>query len=251
MADPDIAQALGRDVTGTVDLTYLEDQPLDLSDLSLNGATWSLTGDAVVDALSNAFETTFVTNLAAQDLTAFAPLIGQPVAGAATVRVEGSAALGGFFDINVTGQGDELQVGIPQADTVLRGETQLDLAAKRDADGLTLRRLTVENPQLGVTASGTLATNRADITFDTRLSNANLFVPSVNGPVTVAGTAQQTNGRWAFNTKATGPYNTTAAVLGNASDAEIHVAGKRVGRAGDLLTLAPFATAAALKLSLS
>ncbi|MEL7211628.1 MAG: translocation/assembly module TamB domain-containing protein [Pseudomonadota bacterium] len=221
LTDPDVARAIGRDVTGAVDLSYLEGRPLELSDLSIEGATWALDGEAVVDALSSGFETTFDADITAQDLSAFAPLAGQPLEGAARLSAEGSAALGGFFDVTLTGEGDNLRVGIDQADTLLRGTTALDIAAKRDANGLQVSRLNVSNPQVSASANGVLATDSAQLAFDTRLSNANLLAPGINGPVAVSGTAQQTDGRWTFSTNGTGPYNLTAAVDGTASEAGI------------------------------
>ncbi len=221
LSDPDLASAVGRDVTGTVDLRYLEGRPLELSNLALQGATWALNGEAAIDALSSGFETTFDADITAQDLSAFAPLVGQPLNGSAAVTAQGSAALGGFFDVTLTGQGRDLRVGIAQADTLLRGTTQLDVAAKRDEAGLEVSRLQIKNPQLGATASATLATETAQVQFDTRLANANLLAPGINGPVTVTGTARQAEGRWTFETQGTGPYNTTATVGGTASDVGI------------------------------
>ncbi|WP_224826433.1 translocation/assembly module TamB domain-containing protein [Cognatishimia sp. MH4019] len=217
-ADPDVARAVGRDVTGAVDLSYLEGRPLELSDLSTEGATWSLTGEAAINALASGFETIFDADITAQDLSAFAPLVGQPLSGSATLAAEGSAALGGFFDVTLTGQARDLSVGIAQADTLLRGTTQLDIAAKRDEAGLQISRLEIENPQLGATASATLATDTGQVQFDTRLANANLLAPGINGPLTVTGTARQAEGRWTFETQGTGPYGTTATVNGTASD---------------------------------
>ena len=221
--DPEVARAIGQDVTGTLDVSYLEERPLELSNLSVDGATWSLTGNAVVDALSNAFETQFNTNIEAKDLTAFAPLAGQPIGGAATVNATGSASLGGFFDVTVSGQGTDLTTGIPQADAVLRGQTQLDIAAKRDEAGLEISRLDIDNPQLGVTAAATLATDNVTVTFDARLANANVFTPLLNGPVTVSGNARQADGRWVFDTKTAAPFGIAANVLGNASEAGINL----------------------------
>mgnify|MGYP001793688391 FL=1 len=219
--DPAVARAAGSDITGALDLSYRDGSPLELSDLAIDGATWALTGDAVIDALSNAFETEFNADLVAKDLAAFAPLVGQPLGGAASVNVAGTAALGGFFDVTLAGQATDLTTGIAQADTVLRGQTQIDLAAARDDQGTRITRFEIANPQLGATATATLGADTSDVTFDARLANANLLAPQINGPLTVAGTAAQNDGRWTFNTRATGPYGSTANVLGNISDSGV------------------------------
>lgn len=209
-ADAGVAQAIGQDVTGTLDVAYRDGVPLALSNLAVDGAAWALRGAATIDALSNGLQTDFATDLEARDLAVFAPLAGQPLGGAARLRAEGSAALGGFFDVRVTGQTDALTVGVPQVDALMRARTQLDLAAQRDERGLTIERLNVENPQLAAQADGTLVSDSAALSFETRLADVGVLTPAVSGPVSVSGTANQQQGRWQIDTRVAGPYRSTA-----------------------------------------
>lgn len=210
LSDPGLARAVGSALSGGFNIAYADDAPLSLTDLSLASAAWALTGEAQVNGFDEAFETTFDTALVTQDLSAFAGLAGLDLSGAGELALSGMAALGGFFDIEVRGQTRELAIGVEQADTVLAGQTDLILAARRDTTGTFLDRLTLENPALELTASADLRTGGSVAQFNAVLADMGQVTEAVNGPLTVDGTATQTGEVWDITAGLVGPLNSTA-----------------------------------------
>ncbi|MEL6450678.1 MAG: translocation/assembly module TamB domain-containing protein [Pseudomonadota bacterium] len=210
--DPALGQAVGDVVRGALTVDYVEDTPLDLRGLALNGATWALTGGATIDSLSEGFETTFDTALAAQDFAAFADLTDLDLTGAGDLALSGTAALGGFFDIAIAGETRDLGLGIAQADALLAGTTQLDLAARRDADGTFLDRLTLTNPALDADITATLQTGASQARYRLRLDDAARVTDAVSGPLDITGRADQAGDVWDVIARLTGPLDASADV---------------------------------------
>ncbi|WP_299655366.1 translocation/assembly module TamB domain-containing protein [uncultured Tateyamaria sp.] len=210
LADPAVARAVGSAVTGGLDIAYADEAPLELSQMSIAGGDWTLSGQAIIDGFADGFETRFDTGLVAGDLSAFADLAGLALDGAGDLSVSGSAALGGFFDIEVQGQTRDLAVGIPQADTLLAGETDLLLAARRDTTGTFVDRLTLENAALDLTASADLRTGASEARFNASLADVGQITDAVDGPLTLDGTATQTDEVWDISAGLSGPLQSTA-----------------------------------------
>lgn len=210
LADPALARAVGTAMSGGLDISYADDAPLALSDLSLAAAAWTLSGQARIDGFSDGFETQFDTGLVAQDLSAFAELAGVDLSGAGDLSLAGTAALGGFFDIEVRGQTRDLAVGIAQADTLLAGETDLVLDARRDTTGTFVDRLTLENAALDLTATADLQSGASVARFNASLADVGQVTEAVEGPLTLDGTATQTGEVWDIAAGLTGPLGSTA-----------------------------------------
>ncbi|KIC50427.1 translocation/assembly module TamB domain-containing protein [Tateyamaria sp. ANG-S1] len=237
LSDTGLARAVGDTVSGGLNIAYADDAPLRLANLALTGAAWALGGTVEVSGFDDGFETSFDTNLSAQDLSAFADLAGVALSGAGDLSASGTAALGGFFDVTVTGQTRDLAVGIPQADPVLAGQTDVVLAARRDTTGTVLDRLTLENEALDLTASADLRTGASVARFNASLADAGLVTEAVAGPITMDGTATQTGEVWDISGALTGPLETTATatarVAGDQTDISLDA------RVADLQALVP------------
>ncbi|WP_299378044.1 translocation/assembly module TamB domain-containing protein [uncultured Tateyamaria sp.] len=233
-ADPALQQAIGATVRGTLGVFYTADTPLTLRDMALRGADWQIAGDARIDSLSESLSTAFDVELTASDLNAFAALAGLDLNGSGVLSARGSAALGGFFDVAVTGHTDALSVGIAQADTLLQGRTALDLAARRDGDGTFLDKLTLANPAVSVDATAQLQSGASTAKYAIRLEDAGQLSDAVSGPLTLDGTAQQTDETWDVATRLAGPLDATAQL-------DARVAPDRIGidLTADLPDLAP------------
>ncbi|MEM8653162.1 MAG: translocation/assembly module TamB domain-containing protein [Pseudomonadota bacterium] len=208
--DAALAQAVGTEITGGLTIAYADEAPLELTDLALEAAAWALSGNARIEGFGDGFETTFDTGLAAQDLSVFADLAGLDLSGAGDLTLEGSAALGGFFDIEIEGQTRDLAVGIAQADPLLAGETDLVVAARRDESGTFLDRLVLENDALDLTATADLQTGASEARFNASLADVGLVTEAVSGPLTVDGTATQDGEVWDIAAGLTGPLEATA-----------------------------------------
>ncbi|RBI86202.1 hypothetical protein DRV85_05450 [Rhodosalinus halophilus] len=180
--DPAIAAALGAELRGRATVGYAGGGPLRISALDLRGEDYELGGDITLSGLSAGFEAALDTQLAAQDLSRFAPLAGREIGGSADVRIAGTVTpLSGAFDLSVTGSGRDLAVGDPTADRLLAGPSTLDVAARRDETGVTLERLEIDTSGIAATASGEAASEDSRLTYRAELKDLSLLSPTGEG----------------------------------------------------------------------
>ncbi|WP_299724249.1 translocation/assembly module TamB domain-containing protein [uncultured Tateyamaria sp.] len=222
-ADPALAQAIGAVVRGGLDVAYGDEAPLRLSNLSLTGGAWDITGNVVTQSLSEDFATTLDVTLDTPDLSAFAALAGLSLDGAGRIEAAGSAALGGFFNIEVVGITENLALGIPQADALLEGVTNVDLIARRDETGTYLDALTLNNAALSADVSAELKTGASTAKYAFRLDDAARVVDTLDGPLSVDGTARQTGEVWDVTAALAGPLDATANVDARLAGADIDI----------------------------
>ncbi|MEO8241663.1 MAG: translocation/assembly module TamB domain-containing protein [bacterium] len=123
---------------------------------------------------------------------------GQPTAGALTISAKSSA----------------LAVGQTVADTLLRGASQLEAALDLTPDGIGIKSLTLTNPQLDVTATGTATGTERNVDFDARLSDLGLLYPQFPGALVAKGTAVQNAQGYVLSLNAKGPGQIDASVNG-------------------------------------
>ena len=222
-ADPALAQAIGAVVRGGLDVAYGDGAPLRLSNLSLTGSAWDISGNVVTQSLSEDFSTTLDVTLDTPDLSAFAALAGLSLQGAGRIEASGNAALGGFFDIEVVGITENLALGIAQADALLAGVTNVDLIARRDETGTYLDALTLNNAALSADVSAELKTGASTASYAVRLDDAARVVDTLEGPLSVTGTARQTGEVWDVAAALAGPLDATANVDARIAGADIDV----------------------------
>jgi translocation and assembly module TamB len=159
-ADPDLAMALGPEITGSLRMHFLEgSKALSLSDIRFDGAGLTGTGALKVEGLDEAFLTSGRISVEAADFTRFSGLAGRRLGGAGTLELTGSASrLSGFFDADLAFAGLGLSLGVPQLDRLLAGPSSLKASIRRDDSGTILRALDLTAASLAASASGTLAT---------------------------------------------------------------------------------------------
>ncbi len=214
LADPALAEVVGRDVAGAFRMAYLEGEPLKLSDLDLRSASAQLTGAAEVDALQSGFKTDLEAELITRDLSKFSRLANRPLSGAAKLGLNGTVALGGQFDLTVKGTATDLGLDQAQADTLLRGKTELNITARRGAQGIVLERAEIANDQLTLTANGRFATDNSEASYALRLAEFSKIEPRLPGPLTVHGNAVQDAVGWRVDLTAAGPLDARAKIAG-------------------------------------
>ncbi|MCZ8334260.1 MAG: translocation/assembly module TamB domain-containing protein [Rhodobacteraceae bacterium] len=164
--DAALATALGRDVRGSVVLSWQAGgDGLRLPKIVLNGQGYALQGRAVVEGLEAALRVSGRAEATVDDLGRLSGLVGRPLSGAARVVVEGAASpLTGAFDGEVTVEGTDVALGQAQADALLKGVARIDLSAKRDETGTELRALSVAAGTLEATAQGRVTSGDLDLT---------------------------------------------------------------------------------------
>lgn len=207
LADADAARAFGSEIRGGMNVNFVKSEPLRLSSISLTGGDWALDGAVDVDRQTGA---TFQTTLTARDLSAFAGFAGVALEGAGTVGASGTASLGGFFDIKIDGETQDLAIGVPEADTLLAGTTALNLTARRNEEGTFVDTLDLRNPALSATGTATLKSDGSRAQFDAEIADVGQISEQVSGPLRINGTAAQDAGVWSIASDLSGPLGARA-----------------------------------------
>lgn len=224
LTDAASAEAIGQRITGNANINYIEGQPTRISDLDLTGTDYGLTGQIIIAGLENNFRTRLDMMLNADDLSRFSALAGRELDGQTDLGLEGTVTpLGGMFDLEATGSTQDLALGIPQADAVLAGRTELSMQAIRNETGTFLRDLVLRNDALNLTGAVELRTEDSRAQADFRLEDVGIVLPQYEGPITVSATATQDARGWVVDAVTDGPYGAalTAKGLATGPDAEI------------------------------
>lgn len=213
--DPALAEALGRDLQGRAEVTYVEGEPIRIAGLELEGRDYGLAGEATVEGLETGFATNLDATLRAEELSRFSALAGREIDGAAALTVKGDLVpLGGQFDLVIAGLTEGLRVGIEQADALLSGRTELELAARRDETGTFVERLTLGNEEISLEARADLRTDDSRVEADLRLTDVSTVLPQYEGPITVEALATQDASGWSIDASTDGPYGAAITAKG-------------------------------------
>lgn len=216
-SDPAVAEALGATQRIEADLSWFEGAPLFLTDLIATAGDLSLSGTAALRTSDSQASLTVDLMADAGDLSRFADLAGQPLAGSLTGALDGTAdLLSGAFDMTLTATATDLRVadGVPPA--LFAGATDLTVAAVRDETGLALNTLTLNGAQVRLDGSGRVSSGNGSFAADLRLADIGLFTDVIRGPVTGRVTLDQpTEGPWTVAADVTGPAGIRARLSGD------------------------------------
>jgi translocation and assembly module TamB len=213
--DPALAEALGRTMDLTTLADWTEDGALRLSGLRLSAAGVSLGGAVTADLNDGVLPVDLDLSAEAADLSRFSALSGQSLSGMLEAGLSGSVeALSGAFDIRLAGIGRDLGAlpAVPAA--LLAGETQLDLQASRDSEGVRIEALTLDGRQLSLDASGDLSSEGGGLSATARLADLGLFTTAVRGPATVSAEIASAAEGWDVDADLRGPGGLGARVTG-------------------------------------
>ncbi|MGR3586597.1 MAG: translocation/assembly module TamB, partial [Pseudooceanicola nanhaiensis] len=98
--DEAVGQALGQDITGSARIDWAGEGPVEIRGLDVTGETYGLTGDIDLVPGEGTMELRADARMQAQDLSAFAPVSGMNLSGAADLALDLRADLvGGTFDL--------------------------------------------------------------------------------------------------------------------------------------------------------
>ena len=210
LEDDGLSAALGDTATLQGNFAVGGEDHLKLETLDLKIADYGLTGDVTVRRKEGGLVVDANAQADVPDLSRFAKLAGQPIDGAAKVTVKGTAEpLAGSFDVTVTGETTDLDVGIPELVKLLEGTAQLNVALARATTGTHLRTFTLQSPSLSADASGSVSSKATDLNITAKLDDLGLVVPAVPGPVSVDGTLKQADGAWQGDLSVTAPNDST------------------------------------------
>ncbi len=205
--DAGAAQAFGDTIGGVFEANRTEGEPTEISRFTLTGAGLDSTLEATIAGSGSGFQTSATVNMQVAGLDRFSTLIGQEIGGGAELGILAQMTpLDGLFSVVVTGQTNDLSIGIEQADAVLAGTGTIAASAVRDTEGARLETLRIETDTAEVTANGALTSNGSEATLSARLNDLNLVLPGLRGPAAIDGDVTQTGeGVIGFQLEGTGP----------------------------------------------
>ncbi|MEL7178867.1 MAG: translocation/assembly module TamB domain-containing protein [Pseudomonadota bacterium] len=207
LADTGASEAFGNEIGGAFAATRAEGGVTEVSRLTLSGAGLEAQARATIAGPDAGFRTTANLNAQIAGLERFATLIGQQIGGGAEVAVQADVTpLDGLFNIVLSGQTDDLSVGIAEADRVLAGRGTVAATAVRDTAGTRLENLRVQTDAASLRANADLTSEGAEAQLNASLRDVALVLPDTSGPAAIAGdVTQRADGTIAFALEGTGP----------------------------------------------
>ncbi|QXT40047.1 translocation/assembly module TamB domain-containing protein [Gymnodinialimonas ceratoperidinii] len=185
--DPALAEALGTNVDLSAQMSWVNGAPMILSGLNLSSGDVALTGGVSARLEDQRLDLVLDLDAMAENLTRFAALAEQPLEGSVDLGVTGTAeALSGAFDLAITGTGRDLHVNDAVPDEIFAGETVLSAQVTRDATGVTLRDLSLENAELSLTGGADVSSQEVTATTRFQLRDVGLVTDVMSGPVTIS-----------------------------------------------------------------
>ncbi|MEX5729172.1 translocation and assembly module TamB [Rhodovulum iodosum] len=183
--DAALSDALGEALTGQAQIDWQDGAPVRLDRLALSGAGIDLTGSGQIDPAADGLPASGRIVLDADRIDRFSALAGRSLGGAVAAEIEGSATiLNRSFDVALSAEGQDLAVGEPMADPLLRGASRLILRAARDAEGSRIDAFEIVTPELSANASGGLNSQSGSFDLAARLASPQLILPGAPaGPV--------------------------------------------------------------------
>ena len=203
--DPALAQALGDATTGQIKLSWLEGQPLRLSQIRLAGSGYTIDSQGKISGLASGLTLDGTLTAETDDLSRFSGLAARPLGGAAALQVQGTGSLlGGDFDLAGTVSGTAMSIGQPEVDNLLKGAASVGFSVARSQAGTEVRALDLTAANLAVSAKGWLRSAGSALDATLRFDDLRTLGPayrgSLSGQARVTGTPE--NG--ALTLKATG-----------------------------------------------
>jgi translocation and assembly module TamB len=201
------SEAFGDEIGGELIAERAEGGRTEISRLTLSGAGLEVQAEATIDGPDAGFRTNANLNAEIAGLGRFSTLIGQQIGGAAEVAILADVTpLDGLFNIVLSGQTNDLSVGIPEADRVLAGRGTIAATAVRDADGTRLENLCVQTDAANLRANADLTSEGAEAQLNASLRDVALVLPDLSGPAAISGdVTQRADGTIVFALDGTGP----------------------------------------------
>ncbi|SMR71736.1 autotransporter secretion inner membrane protein TamB [Aliiroseovarius halocynthiae] len=248
---PELAAAIGSDLSGTLRFDWLDDTILAISGLNLAGADYDLTGALTLsDFAEGVVLRSEELRLTAHDLSRFSGVAGAPLSGRVGLDVSGETnLLGGAFNIALNGRGADLGVNQPQLDALVGGQSSLDVQAVRDADGTRVSVFKLETDKARLDGSADLKTQGSTAALTLNLPNSGAVDPKLTGPAQLSAILTQAGANWQVNKSFTGPGNaelTASSLLGFVDGVLDQI---DISAQGKIAQLAPYSGQAQRRLS--
>lgn len=161
--------------------------------------------------------TAFDALVSAEDLSAFAWLVGLPLEGQVNVTASGNVDIeSGAVAVRVDGAVDQVQTGIEQADALLEGSVALALDVQRQSDGaINIDVLNIDGAQIKATASGDIGDTGTELQYALSLPNLAVLAPDLPGELSSSGRVAAFGEVYEIDSTLSGPGGLEAALEGN------------------------------------
>ena len=181
-ADQGLAEAIGPQVDGSATFDFTPGNAVELSEVTVNGEDYGLSGYFLISGLSSGFLISADADASYQDLSRLSTVANRPVKGRADASLTGYYnVLTKGFDIDANVTGTDIAVDQPQLDRLLAGEAAIKLDARRGEDGIELEGLTVNAQRLTAEAQGYLNSLSSDITAKISMPSLQDADPNFSG----------------------------------------------------------------------
>lgn len=194
-----------RDETRIVASVHRDTGGIEIRQLDLSAATLGVS--AAGRLRTGASDVTATLDFA--DLSVLGDRYRGAMTGEARLYEEGG---GRHFTLAADATG--LGIGQAEADRLLSGRSELRVAAEERGGRVRLDTFRLSNPQLSVTAEGTIEESVRRIDLSARLADMALLAPGFPGPLTAEGRVTETAEGYSVDLSGEGPGATSARVAG-------------------------------------
>ncbi len=192
------------------------------------GEDWLLTASSTLPGATNARFSGRIDQIAPSEwaasgdltadvgqLAAYARLVGQPLAGAATLSAKGNADLQDLsFGLSANGTLSNPRFGNATVEPLLRGVSRYTLSATRQGDTITIRQLDLTASGINADLSGQFGPTTGDLRYQVALPDLARIVPDLPGAAQLSGTAIKQGSDWQITASGRGPGGITLASQG-------------------------------------
>ncbi len=181
-------------------------------DTVLTAAQSRLDINGTAQPLDGGYDVNTNSVLSTPDLSAFAALTGQDLAGAAVVDFDGTyRTTTGAVDADIAVAGTNLEIGLDQVDPLLAGRTELEVSLDHDADATQITRFDIMGDAISASGQGTYTADGATGRLVARVADIGLIAPQISGPATLETDVQtDANGVITLDTSLSAPQANAA-----------------------------------------
>lgn len=180
--DPGLAEAVGGQVDGRAVFDFTPGQTVEISELTVDGSDFGLSGYFLIAGLSSGFNLSADIDAAYEDLGRLSTLAGRDMTGRADASLTGYyRVLNRSFDLDATVRGTDITVDQQQLDRLLAGDSTIELRARRDETGIELDQLSINARGLTAEAQGVLNSLSSDVTAQISMPSLEEADPAYGG----------------------------------------------------------------------
>ena len=210
-----LGPGLSGPVTLDIDAMPAVDDATDVI-LRILGAGADVVLDARVASDADARQVSGELSARVDRLAAFAPLIGQPVAGRIDLTATGSVLPDlSRFDTQVNLRSEDLAVGNPTLDPLLAGTGRINATIDFENEVLAVRTLEISTREVSIVGALNGASGYGEGRFNASLRDVGVLTDQISGPVRARGSASLgEDGTWGIDATGTGPGGLMADIKG-------------------------------------